>query len=167
MPVKQLLAGVFALAMVLSSSANATIFNLQAVLDGAQADAGNGTGSTATGTAQLTFDDASGQFSWSIAWQGLLGAVTAAHFHGPASHNMSAGIVLDVLDPSINPMVGNAVLTNGQASQLLSGKWYINIHSDRDRGGEIRGQVLRVPEPLTATLLLAGLVGMSRVRSRR
>jgi hypothetical protein len=39
-----------------------------------------------------------------------------------------------------------------QVSQLQSGLWYVNIHSTTFGGGEIRGQIIPVPEPATVML---------------
>ena len=156
------------LGILLSVSANATLFNLEAILDGAQANAGAGTGSTATGTAQVTFDDITNLLSWEISWSGLLGNVTIAHFHGPATQGVNAGVQQLIGNPPGNPAIGSATINNGQANQLLTERWYINIHSDRDPGGEIRGQVLRaVSEPTVALMLLTGLVGLGLTRRRK
>ena len=37
----------------------------------------------------------------------------------------------------------NADLTDAQAADLQGGRWYINIHTNANRGGEIRGQVVK------------------------
>jgi hypothetical protein len=34
-------------------------------------------------------------------------------------------------------------LTEAQAADLLAGRWYVNIHTAANPGGEIRGQVTR------------------------
>ena len=36
-----------------------------------------------------------------------------------------------------------ATLTDAQASDLMAGKWYFNIHTAANKGGEIRGQVTK------------------------
>jgi hypothetical protein len=38
-------------------------------------------------------------------------------------------------------MRGSAMLTEEQMNQLLQGRWYINLHTEQNKGGEIRGQV--------------------------
>jgi len=38
--------------------------------------------------------------------------------------------------------VGTAVLTDAQIADLTAGKWYANIHTQANPGGEIRGQVV-------------------------
>ena len=165
-------AGALVLGLLLSVSAHATVFNLEAILDGAQANEGAGTGSPGTGSAKVTFDDATNLMSWDISWQDLDGTLTVAHFHGPATQSMNAGVQVALMGappPPANPNIGFATLSNGQANQLLDEKWYVNVHSDRDPGGEIRGQVLlqSVPEPAVALMLVTGLLGVGWVRRRK
>ena len=153
----------------------AVIINLEASIDGAQADAGIGTNSGATGSATMTLDDQSNLFSWDITWNGLEGNVTNAHFHGPAAPGVSAGVQVPV-DFNTNPAIGSAVITDDQETDLLAGIWYINIHSDRDAvtlGGEIRGQVIQsqgqpIPEPSTIALtVFGGLVAFGFARREK
>ena len=79
--------------------------------------------SAGTGTADLDYDAATKKLSWKVSYSGLSGPATAAHFHGPAE--------------------GSATLTDAQASDLLAGKLYVNIHTAANPGGEIRGQVTK------------------------
>ena len=161
------------LAMLLSPmAANADLISLEATLDGAQANAGAGTGSTATGLAAITFNDVTNMLSWDISWSGLLGDLTAAHFHGAAPPGANAGVQVFFLSLAPgNPSIGSTIITDLQAADLLAGLWYINIHSTLHPGGEIRGQVGRVtaavPEPGTLALVGIGLFGMGLSRRRK
>ncbi|NEO32790.1 MAG: CHRD domain-containing protein [Symploca sp. SIO3C6] len=58
-------------------------------------------------------------------------------------------------------------LTPGLVDELLSGNLYLNVHTVGIPGGEIRGQIEKVPEP-TATLglMLAGSIGMILARRK-
>ena len=104
------------------------------------------TGSPATGLGCMTLD-ANNTLNWQISYSGLQGAETAAHFHGPAPAGLNAGVQVGV--GVGNPKVGSALLTAAQATDLLNGLWYINIHSNLFPGGEIRGQVLTSATPCT------------------
>ena len=42
-----------------------------------------------------------------------------------------------------SPIKGEATLTDAQAADLVAGKYYINIHTAANPGGEIRGQVVK------------------------
>ena len=98
--------------------------------------------STASGVAEGSFDTATKTLSWTITFSGLSGPVIGAHFHGPSEPGRNAGIVLP-LKSSEPPITGSSVLTDAQAADLLAGKWYANIHTQANPGGEIRGQMTR------------------------
>ncbi len=153
------------MALMMTFSVNATIIPLTATIDGAQANAGAGTGSLGTGFAMMWFDDSTNDFSWDISWSGLSGTVIAAHFHGPALPGANAGVEV-LIDIASNPTMGNTILTAGQATDLLNGLWYINIHTTAVPPGEIRGQVL-VNEPNLAFLLLFSLTALWLRQNRR
>ena len=42
-----------------------------------------------------------------------------------------------------SPVEGSATLTDAQAADLMAGKYYVNIHTAANPGGEIRGQVTK------------------------
>jgi hypothetical protein len=96
--------------------------------------------SAATGTADITYDDASKTLTWTVEYSGLTGPATAAHFHGPAPEGENAGVAIPI-DDLESPMEGSATLTDEQAQQLTDGLLYVNIHTEANPGGEIRGQV--------------------------
>lgn len=121
--------------------ANAEISSCTALLDPSQeVPAANSDG---TGSAAITFDSSNNQLSWSIQFSGLSGPATGAHFHGPALGGANAGVQVNIGDISglDSPMNGSALLTPEQATSLLDGRMYINIHTEANPNGEIRGQV--------------------------
>jgi hypothetical protein len=97
--------------------------------------------SPATGTAEASFDTESKELTWTIEYEGLSGPATAAHFHGPASEGENAGPAVPIDGDLASPIEGSATLDDDQASQLQDGMWYVNIHTEQNPDGEIRGQL--------------------------
>ena len=100
------------------------------------------TTSKGTGTLTATFDTGSKTLSWRGSYSDLSGPPTAAHFHGPADPGKNAGVAIPI-SANTSPFEGTATLTDAQASDLLAGKWYVNIHTAANKAGEIRGQVTK------------------------
>jgi hypothetical protein len=81
--------------------------------------------------------------TWTVDYSGLSGPATAAHIHGPADPGANAGIVIPFTGNLASPIKGSATLTDAQMAQLEAGKWYVNIHTEANKPGEIRGQLVR------------------------
>jgi len=100
---------------------------------------------SATGTADLSYDPATRVVTWSVTCSGLSGPPTMAHFHGPAPAGKNAPVAIWISkkgSPVESPIKGEATLTPEQAQQFSAGEWYINVHTKAHPGGEIRGQVV-------------------------
>lgn len=98
-----------------------------------------------TGTVDVTYTPATKVLKWKVVYSGLSGPVTAAHFHGPAIPGQNAGVALPFKGKLDSPIEGQATLTAAQADELLSGKWYVNLHTAANPNGEVRGQVVVSP----------------------
>ena len=96
-----------------------------------------------SGTLEATYDTASKKLTYTVNYKDLSGPATAAHFHGPADAKANAGVVVPVSGAVTNPIKGEATLTDAQAADLAAGKWYFNVHTAANKGGEIRGQVMK------------------------
>ncbi len=96
------------------------------------------------GTMTGTLNTETNEFTYHIEFSGLTGPAVAAHFHGPAAVGANAGPQLPIKgSPVTSPINGKATLTAEQAKDLLDGKWYFNLHTAANPGGEIRGQIMK------------------------
>jgi hypothetical protein len=123
-----------------ATCASADTLHFGAVLKGADETPPND--SAGTGKVTATLDTGTNLLKYKIAYSGLTGPATAAHFHGPAAPGADGPPVVPVPTNALaSPMRGSATLTVEQIGQLESGKWYFNIHTAAHPGGEVRGQV--------------------------
>ena len=100
--------------------------------------------SAGVGTLTATLDTDTKEFKYRIEFSGLTGPVVAAHFHGPAAEGANAKPQLPIkVSPIATPIEGKATLTPEQAKDLTDGKWYFNLHTSANPGGEIRGQIVK------------------------
>jgi hypothetical protein len=108
------------------------------------------TASTGTGTLAASLDTKTKTLSYTLTFDGLTGPATAAHFHGPAAMGTNGPVAVPIggANPT-SPVTGSATLTDDQIKDLRAKKWYVNVHTAANKGGEIRGQVLRgaLPKP--------------------
>jgi CHRD domain/Secretion system C-terminal sorting domain len=102
--------------------------------------------SPAKGTFDGIFDPFSRVLAFRIEFSGLLGKTAAAHFHTGAL-GTNGGVTLDLVGLGFptgvtsGEMVKTITLTPQQATDLMAGKIYANIHTAVAAGGEIRAQL--------------------------
>jgi hypothetical protein len=96
------------------------------------------------GSAQINVDPATKQVSWRVEYSGLSGAATAAHIHCGAAAGANAGVAVPLgMGPTAaSPISGSGAMTDAQLADLTSGKCYVNVHTDKNKGGEVRGQLV-------------------------
>ena len=130
------------LALALASPSMAAMVNLKADLKASnEVPPGSGAGK---GEVTATYDTASKKLSWKGSYSGLSGPATAAHFHtGEAGKNGGIAVPIFAGAAAKSPFEGSATLTDAQATDLMAGKLYVNIHTAANKAGEIRGQVLK------------------------
>jgi hypothetical protein len=184
---------VLAVAMLVAApSARATVIFIHVDLRGTNEIPANP--SSGTGFADLRLDTVAQTLQGHIVFSGLTGVTTAAHIHwclatpflaanvGVATLvpafpgfpiGVTSGVADFVLDLSLNSSYNPAFVTaqgglaNAEAAfiaGLISGRTYLNIHTNVFPGGEIRGLI---PEPMTTSLLVLGLAAVGFISRRR
>ena len=143
--------------------------SFQAILTGLGENPSNGSSATGFGTVVLSLDQT--QITVNESWTGLSAPATASHIHGPGGTGTNGPVlfpftgVLAATSGSIAQQVFS--ITPTQVGYLEAGYLYMNIHDASFPGGEIRGQLVAVPEPGVTTLLTLGLAGMAAIGYRR
>ena len=112
--------------------------------------------STALGNAILNYDESNRKVCYALSFTQLVGKETEAHFHAPASIGENAPVLFFISPPMSGgaspfgtPKVGCVGPLNKQELRWLKkGLWYLNIHTDKFPGGEIRGQIFGANSPI-------------------
>jgi len=126
---KPLFAAVAAISLLAASAAAAQMTHYSATLKGAD-------GVKGSGEVQAMLMDKT--FTYTATYKDLTGPAVAAHFHlAPTPGGDGPPVVPAVVSPS--PIKGAATLTDAQIADLNAGKWYFNVHTAANPGGEIRG----------------------------
>jgi len=99
------------------------------------------TRSAGAGVVTATIYPSTGAMTYKVEYTGLSGPATAAHFHGPAASGANAGVLVPFAKAD-SPATGTANLTAAQQADVMAGKWYANVHTATNPGGEIRGQLM-------------------------
>ena len=172
----------FAVVLLAAVPAWASIITLEANLSGLNQVPPNA--SPGSGLATISYDDVAATITYEVIFSGLVSPASAAHIHlGPAGANgpvllpfpsvpgVTSGSfsgVFSIADLIPKPALGVETIAQAVAAGL-NGQLYVNIHDATFPGGEIRGQLVLVPEPKTSALLAFGLtlLGFTMVRGTR
>ena len=111
--------------------------------------------STATGTINLTYNTDTKVLTYSVTWSGLSDTLVAMHIHNTADPGYNAGVLQNIITTSngiatpgpkyiLSGAISATLYIDGQVfkeENLLANKYYMNIHTKKYPGGEIRGQL--------------------------
>ncbi|MFK7736512.1 MAG: CHRD domain-containing protein [Pirellulaceae bacterium] len=128
----------------------------------------------------IFLDDQTNELTINVGWGSnngftdLTGNATLMHIHNAGSNDFTqnGGVEVNLgsqagfdADFSSGGFSGTVTLTSAQATEILAGQYYINVHTAANGGGEIRGNFTAVPEP--SSFLLSGLAASGMVWRRR
>ncbi len=122
-----------------------------------------------SGAGFVALDTDTNLLEWEIHYAGLTGDLAGAHFHGPAEIGATAGVQVPISGTagSYGTLTGSQTISESQETDLLAGLWYVNLHTELNQPGEIRGQVLTEPIPEPAVMSVLGLGGLLVLRRRK
>ena len=101
----------------------------------------------AKGTLDVRYDKNTKMLKYTVRWTELTGIPIGSHIHGTAPKGANAGIKHDftaLLPKATSGTFTNSVMVDGVAikeDSLIKGFYYVNIHTPKFPGGEIRGQI--------------------------
>ncbi|MBS1029943.1 CHRD domain-containing protein [Gluconobacter cerinus] len=101
----------------------------------------HGATSPIKGSASAMLDTTKNTLSYRFEDNGLTGPVNAIHLHGPAAEGEDAGVIAPIPGPYQTRMTGTLTLTADQVKDVLAGKSYINLHTEKFPSGEARAQL--------------------------
>lgn len=95
-----------------------------------------GVTSSAYGSAALTLNQTAKTFTITVNYTGL--TPNAGHIH-----NASGGIEIPFTDVSTSPFTFSGAVTDVQITGLLTGTYYVNLHTTAYPAGEISGTLVK------------------------
>ena len=96
--------------------------------------------STATGTSTLTYNSATKTFTDVTSYTGLTPSM--GHIHKAAA-GTNGPVVFPFIDLKSPITLNSPTLTDDQVDALFKDSMYVNLHTTKYPGGEIRGQLIK------------------------
>lgn len=96
--------------------------------------------STATGTSTLTYNNATKTFTDVTSYKGLMPSM--GHIHKAAA-GTNGPVVFPFIDLKSPITLNSPTLTDDQVDALFKDSMYVNLHTTKYPGGEIRGQLIK------------------------
>ena len=104
------------------------------------------TTSTISGAGSVTAELAGDELTITVRFSGLSSEVAAAHVHNaPVARRGGVAFPLDVggAGGTAGEIVDTIALTEDQLAELRGERYYVQIHTETNPGGELRGWLLR------------------------
>jgi len=117
--------------------------------------------SSASANAQLTYDSQTNYLNGTLTIAGTQSKISNVHLHD-GSAGVTGGVIITLQADAVNSnqysIPTDSTLTETQATNLLSGNTYLQVHTATNANGELRGQVLLSNSNITRVQIpLSGL----------
>ncbi len=101
-----------------------------------------------SGTVEYSYNKSTKSLTYKATWVNLNDSATAMHIHGLAVRGQGAGVVQSFTLSTVQrrkegTYTGSLLIdeTAIKEADLLGGKYYLNLHSKTNTGGELRSQL--------------------------
>jgi hypothetical protein len=102
------------------------------------------TDSRGTGHVEFVLERKTLKLSWKMTYTNLTSPPTSVSLHGPQNPGGNAGVVVNMSPKGVtNPLVGEAIISDGILAYLMSDRLYVNVFTTKYKEGELRGQLKR------------------------
>ncbi len=126
-----------------ASSASSETYVFKAALTrGQEVPRPVGAKATAAGTFSATTKEqgSTRTFHWKLTFRNLTGKAVAAHVH-MGKRGVSGPVLIPLCGPCRNGQTGTLKITSAAEDAMERGNAYVNVHTAKNKGGEIRGQI--------------------------
>jgi len=138
-PVVALATGALALTGAAAGGTHATM-RFTATLNAGQ-EVPHPVGTKAGASGKFTATVTGTKVAWTLTFAHLTGPATAAHIHS-GKKGVPGAVIVPLCGPCTSGQKGKGTVTSAQLAQMKAGKTYVNVHTAKNPGGEIRGQLV-------------------------
>lgn len=89
--------------------------------------------------ATVTENGSARSIRWTLTFRKLSGKAVAAHIHA-GKPGVAGAVLLGLCGPCRNGQTGRTTISAAVANALERGRAYVNLHTVKNPGGEVRGQ---------------------------
>ncbi|MCB2109093.1 MAG: CHRD domain-containing protein [Rhodobacteraceae bacterium] len=100
------------------------------------------TESPGTGRVDFVLDRDTLRLTWKVAFRDLTSEAIGLHIHGPQTPGGEGGILIDLAPNGVRSGIeGETTLNDGLLAYLVQDRMYVNLHTQKYKIGELRGQI--------------------------